>query len=233
LDVEKPPISRKKGNPMSPRLLLNFGGQSSFLADADILSVPCNGTRERVITYCNLDESMRIDCGCCVVRSWQSSDLDSLVRHANNFKIWINLRDQFPHPYTAENANQWLKHVQEARPETHFAIEFEGEAVGGIGFILGTDIARCSAEIGYWLGESVWGRGLATAALTAVTRHAIETHGLARLFATPFTANVASRRVLVKAGYALEGTLIQSAIKNGTLVDQALYAYVPGKPSFF
>ncbi len=176
---------------------------------------------------------MHLDCGCCVVRSWKSSDLESLVRQANNFNVWINLRDIFPHPYTPADGQAWLARAASARPETHFAIEVNGEAVGGIGFDIGIDIARCAAELGYWLGEPFWGRGIATAAVKAVTAYAIETHGLARVFATPFTSNMASRRVLVKAGYSLEGTLKHSGIKNDKLIDHAVYAFVPGGVDFF
>jgi RimJ/RimL family protein N-acetyltransferase len=170
---------------------------------------------------------MHLDCDCCTVRSWQASDLDSLVRHANNFNIWIKMADRIPHPYTMADGEHWLAHNRQNEPETHFAIEYGGEAVGGIGFVIGTDIARCSAEIGYWLGESVWGRGIATAAIRVVTQYAIAKHDLARVFALPFTRNAASQRVLVKAGYALEGTLKHSAIKNGEILDQAVYAFVP------
>jgi RimJ/RimL family protein N-acetyltransferase len=170
---------------------------------------------------------MHLACGCCTVRSWQASDLDSLVRHANNFNIWIKLSDRLPHPYTVADGEHWLEQNRQNQPETHFAIECDGEAVGGIGFDIGNDISRCSAQIGYWLGEALWGRGLATAALKCVTQYAVETHGLARVFALAFAGNAASQRVLAKAGYALEGTLKHSAIKNGEILDQAVYAFVP------
>jgi len=153
--------------------------------------------------------------------------LGSLVRHANNFNIWIKMTDRIPHPYTVADGEQWLEQNRQTQPETHFAIECDGEAVGGIGFDIGNDIARCSAQIGYWLGEALWGRGLATAALKGVTHYAVETFGLARVFALAFAGNTASRRVLVKAGYSLEGTLKHSAIKNGEILDQAVYAFVP------
>jgi [ribosomal protein S5]-alanine N-acetyltransferase len=98
--------------------------------------------------------------------------------------------------------------------------------VGAIGFVMRTDVERVSAEIGYWVGEAFWGRGIATAALAAVTRYAIETHGLTRLFALPFAWNAASCRVLEKAGYVLEARLRRSAIKDGVIVDQMQYAFI-------
>ena len=111
------------------------------------------------------------------------------------------------------------------RPETAFAIAVGGAAVGGIGFVMMPDVERVSAEIGYWLAEPFWGRGISTEAV-GVTRYAIETHGLTRVFATPFASNQASCRVLEKAGYVLEARLRRSAIKDGRIVDQMQYAFI-------
>ena len=160
----------------------------------------------------------------CAVRSWERSDAESLALHANNRRVWINLRDRFPHPYTKSDARTFIRETRAALPETAFAIDLDGAAVGGIGYVLGTDVERVSAEIGYWLGEAFWGRGITTEALTAVTAHAVETHGLTRLYALPFAWNAASCRVLEKAGYVLEGRLRRSAIKDGQITDQLLYA---------
>ena len=163
----------------------------------------------------------------CEVRSWRSGDLESLVRNANNRNIWINLRDRFPHPYTTRDGHAFLKHTRDQQPETAFAIVASGEAVGGIGFQLQGDVERVSAEIGYWLGEPFWGRGIATEALRAITEYAIATHGLTRVYAVPFASNRASCRVLEKAGYVLEGRLRRSAVKDGSITDQLQYAFNP------
>lgn len=170
---------------------------------------------------------MQLTLNTCRIRSWQSSDLDSLVRYANNRNVWINLRDRFPHPYTAREARAFIKHIRSQSPETAFAIVVNAEAAGGIGFQLQGDVERVSAEIGYWLGEPFWGRGIATEALIAVTRHAVMTHGLTRIYAVPFAWNAASCRVLEKAGYVLEARLRRSAIKDGRIVDQLQYAFNP------
>lgn len=162
----------------------------------------------------------------CDVRSWRTTDVEALARHANNRNIWINLRDAFPHPYTKRDAREFLKSLSQRQPETLFAIAVNDEAVGGIGFVLHPDVERVSAEIGYWLGEPFWGRGIATEALVALTAHAIQTHGLTRVFAVPFASNAASCRVLEKAGYVLEGRLRKSAIKDGRVTDQLQYAYI-------
>jgi ribosomal-protein-alanine N-acetyltransferase len=163
----------------------------------------------------------------CEIRSWRSSDLEPLVMYANNRNVWLNLRDRFPHPYTRRDGQAFLKYTREQQPETAFAIVVNGEAAGGIGFQLQGDVERVSAEIGYWLGEPFWGRGISTEALVALTGYAIATHGLTRVFAVPFAWNIASCRVLEKAGYVLEGRLRRSAIKDGSVTDQLQYAFIP------
>src|SRR5438093_6062132 len=156
----------------------------------------------------------------CDVRSWETSDVDSIARHANNHNVWINLRDAFPHPYSKQNARDFIRAVRQRAPETTFAIAVDGEAVGSAGFVLHPDVERVSAEIGYWLGEPFWGRGIVTDALVALTEFAIATHGLTRVYAIPFASNQASCRVLEKAGYVLEGRLRRSAVKDGRVTDQ-------------
>jgi RimJ/RimL family protein N-acetyltransferase len=169
---------------------------------------------------------MEIELTTCTVRSWNWNDLASIVRHANNRNVWINLRDRFPHPYTPADARSWLKCVNEYRPETNFAIAVKEAAVGGIGFAMQQDVAYRSAEIGYWLGEEYWGRGIATEALIAVTQHAFATHDLCRVYAHVFEWNLASARVLEKAGFTLEGRLRKSVTKAGRTIDQLMYAII-------
>lgn len=148
------------------------------------------------------------------------------MRHANNINVAKQLRDRFPHPYTPADAVSFLRQVVSAERQTNFAIEVDGDAAGAIGFVAGTDVERFSAEIGYWLGEQYWGRGIVTEALTLVTAHAFRSFNLLRLFALPFADNGASARVLEKAGYAREGTLKSSAVKYGVPRDQFIYARI-------
>lgn len=162
----------------------------------------------------------------CEVRSWRTTDADTLARHADNRKIWLNLRDAFPNPYTIHDAREFIRSVRGHTPETTFAIAVNEEAVGSIGFVLRHDVERVSAEIGYWLAEPFWGRGLTTEALIAVTDFAATTHKLTRIYALPFAWNAASCRVLEKAGYVLEARLRRSAIKNGSITDQMQYAFI-------
>jgi [ribosomal protein S5]-alanine N-acetyltransferase len=166
----------------------------------------------------------------CAVRSWRPDDLGSLVANADNRNIWLNLRDRFPHPYTRRAGREFIRLAMSQRPETMFAIAVDDEAVGGIGFTVLTDVERVSAEIGYWLGELYWGRGFVTEALVAITRYAIDTCGLTRVYALPFASNKASCRVLEKAGYTLEARLRRSAIKDGQIVDQLQYSFIVEAP---
>ncbi len=160
-----------------------------------------------------------------ILRPWRSSDADALVRYANNRKVWLNLRDRFPHPYSEADARAWLNlRAADTGDPINFAIEFEGQAVGGIGLEFLTDVHRMTAEIGYWLGEPMWGRGFATIAVNAVTRYAFATFELRRLQAAVFEWNPASARVLEKAGYSFEGRLRSYVVKDGRVGDALLYA---------
>jgi len=162
-----------------------------------------------------------------VVREWKPSDAGSLARHANDRRIWRNLRDRFPHPYTRADADAFIAMALAMTPVTFFAIAVDEAAVGGIGYTLHEDVERVSAEIGYWLGTAYWGRGITTSAVAAVTRLAFDRHeDLRRIYAVPFAWSTASMRVLEKAGYRLEGRMRQSAIKDGDVTDQFLYAVV-------
>ena len=169
---------------------------------------------------------MNLKLASCTLRSWEWRDRDAIVRHANNRNVSINLRDRFPYPYTVTDARNWLEMVVGLKPETNFAIDVGGEAVGGIGFTLQSDVGHRSAEIGYWLGEAFWGRGIATDALIAVTDHAFANYDICRIFAHVFDWNGASARVLEKAGYELEGRLRKSVTKDGQTIDQLMYAAI-------
>jgi len=174
---------------------------------------------------------VRLQLTMSVVRSWSPADVESLAKYANNRRISVNLRDRFPYPYTREIAQAFIRSVRERLPETAFALAVAGEAVGGIGFVLQEDIERVSAEIGYWLAEPFWGRGIATEAVRAMTALAIERHGLTRMYARVADWNTPSIRVLEKSGYTFEARLCRSAIKEGRIIDQLQYAFiVPADP---
>jgi [ribosomal protein S5]-alanine N-acetyltransferase len=160
------------------------------------------------------------------LRPWVLGDLDSLVQYANNRKVTFQLRDRFPYPYTAEHGAQWIRMANQNFPTTNFAIEVDQHAVGGIGFIQGEDVFRCTAELGYWLGEPYWGRGLMTEAVQLVTRYAFETFEYYRIFAYVRETNPGSARVLEKAGYSFESRMRKSVIKEGNVWDCLVYVKI-------
>jgi [ribosomal protein S5]-alanine N-acetyltransferase len=160
----------------------------------------------------------------CTIRPWRLDDAESLARHANNRKVWIALRDIFPHPYTIEDADTFLRSVINSEPVTLFCVEANGAAVGGIGIRIGTDVHRRTAELGYWLGEEFWRRGIMTEAVAVFTDFCFENFQLRRIHAEPFANNPALARVLEKAGFTFEGCLKNNVVKDGKLLDSLLYA---------
>lgn len=171
-------------------------------------------------------EPVRLTLATCVLREFRRGDEPSLVRHANNRNVWINVRDSFPYPYRPSDAKAWLRLATAEAFNQVFAIDVGGFAVGAIGVKPGDDVNRLSAEIGYWLGEEFWNRGIATDAVKAVSQYAFETLGMVRVHAAVFEWNVASMRVLEKAGFVKEGVLAKSAIKDRQIIDQVVYARV-------
>jgi len=155
-------------------------------------------------------------------------DLSSLVRHANNRRVWMTLRDRFPHPYTTDAGRAWLAAASVETPPTAFAIEVDDQAIGGIGVIVGSAVHRHTGEIGYWIGEAYWGRGLATAAVTHFVPWAARTFGLSKLYADVFETNRSSMRVLEKCGFVREGVLRSHALKDGQYLDQHVYGFLVG-----
>lgn len=162
----------------------------------------------------------------CTVRSWRAADASALVKYADNLNVARQLRDRFPHPYTLRDAKAFIHSSAGVQPVVSFAIVVQGEPAGGIGISPGSDVERFSSEIGYWLGEPFWGRGITVEAVRLVSAYAFDACHLLRLFALPFADNLQSTRVLEKAGYTREATLRSSAVKDGVVRDQALYALV-------
>jgi RimJ/RimL family protein N-acetyltransferase len=164
-----------------------------------------------------------------VIRRFRKDDIDALVRHANNRKVWLNLRDVFPHPYERQHAREWLETVRSMDPELAFAIADAQELIGGIGLHPQTDVLRRSAELGYWLGEPYWGKGIATRAVRAMTEWGFANLDVNRIFAYVFGWNASSARVLEKAGFIFEGRMRQAVYKDGQLTDMLVYGRLRGE----
>ncbi len=159
-----------------------------------------------------------------LIRSWTLADAAALQCYANNREIWINLRDVFPHPYSLNDANAFLNHVTQEKPETTFAIATSAQAIGCIGLHLGQDVHCKTAELGYWLAEPFWGRGIMSEAVTEFSRYAFGAFDLQRIYAVPFESNRGSIRVLEKARFICEGRMRASIFKDGKVLDSFLYA---------
>ncbi|GHT07622.1 N-acetyltransferase [Bacteroidia bacterium] len=160
------------------------------------------------------------------LREWQLSDAASLAENANNIKIWNNLRDAFPHPYTEKDGKEFIKMAMALpKPATLLAIAVDGKAVGSIGLTLHSDVERITAELGYWLGEKYWNRGIMTEVVKEMLAYAFLHFPLQKIYATPFGFNIASQKVLEKAGFEREAILKKAAIKNGEIVDEHYYSF--------
>ncbi len=111
----------------------------------------------------------------CTIRDWLRDDAASLAKHANNRRVWLGLRDLFPHPYTIDDANQFLRRATTDQPTTNFCLDISGSAVGGIGIRIGQDVHRHVAELGFWLGEKFWGHGIMTEVIPAFVDYCLAT----------------------------------------------------------
>lgn len=158
------------------------------------------------------------------LREPSPGDKEKLAVVANNKKIFDNVRDFFPHPYTEKDAEEFIACCMNENLKVTFAIEYKGELVGMAGLILQKDIYRKTAEIGYWIGEPFWNMGIASTALNLLVDYAFNTLGLIRLHTGVFDYNKASQRVLEKCGFTLEAIFKKSVIKNDIILDEYRYA---------
>lgn len=159
-----------------------------------------------------------------LLRPWQLSDAESLVKHANNPKIAQFLTDGFPHPYTIEHAHSFIQMASQLQPTQIFAIVVDDEAIGSIGLHLQSDIMCKNIELGYFIGEDFWGKGIATEAIRKIVDYGFDNFEVIRIFARPFGNNLASQKVLEKAGFVLEARIEGNIYKNGGFLDELIYA---------
>lgn len=154
------------------------------------------------------------------LRVWQKEDAQQLAFIANNKNIWNNVMDSFPNPYTVMDAIQWVSRESAAQPTTKFAIEYNNIVVGGIGMILYEDVYRCSVELGYFIGEPYWNKGIAHNAIGILVKHIKDNMPhITRIFARVYAHNLASMKALAKAGFVQEGIQQKAVVKNGVVQD--------------
>lgn len=158
------------------------------------------------------------------LRPWEPADLESLVKHANNRNIARFLTNRFPFPYTPQDGMKFINMAGMDENKLFFAIEIQGEAAGGIGIHRLQDIYRKNAELGYWLSETYWGKGIMTLAVREMTQYAFNQLDINRIFARPFGNNLPSQRVLEKAGFTLEASFKGTLLKEGEILDELVYA---------
>jgi len=166
---------------------------------------------------------MQIITPTALLRDWTINDAESLVRHADNPRIAAAMRDAFPAPYTPDDAHRFIRMATAPGKNIFLAIEVEGEACGGIGIHRLDDVHRRSAEIGYWLSESRWGRGIITDAVRSLVPVAFREFDIVRIQAGIFANNPASMRVLEKCGFVREAIHTNAITKNGVTMDEILY----------
>ena len=161
-----------------------------------------------------------------LLRSFINHDKSKLAALCNNRKIWNNVRDFLPSPYSDQNAIEFITLCQNENPQVTFAVEYRGELAGCIGLVRQSDIYRLTAEIGYWIGEPYWGLGIATQAVKMMTEYGFNQLNLVRIYSGVFAFNKASQKVLEKAGYKLEAIFEKSIIKNDVISDEYRYAKI-------
>jgi len=158
------------------------------------------------------------------LRPIQKSDAPDFAHFANNKKIADNLTDGFPHPYTLEDAHKFIDMALGFDPSRIMAIVIEGRASGAAGIHQLTDVYRLNAELGYWLAEPYWGKGIMSRVVTQMVDYGFQTFDIDRIFARPFGRNIGSQKVLEKTGFTLEARFERTILKNGEKEDELVYA---------
>ena len=160
------------------------------------------------------------------LREWKTQDAPDLTVAINNKKVLDNLRDGIPYPYTEKDALEFIGAMLSAPKDTQyaFAICYDGKAIGSIGVFRKENVHRFTAEMGYYIAEPYWGKGITTEAIKQMCSYIFENTDIVRIFAEPYATNHASCRVLEKSGFQFEGVLRQNAIKNGQMMDMKIYA---------
>lgn len=161
-----------------------------------------------------------------ILREWRKDDIDDIVKAADNPNIAKNLRNTFPSPYLRADGEWFVNDciAREGRGQIVRAVEAEGKAVGGIGVTLKDDVYEKSAELGYWLSEDYWRKGIISQAVRMICREAFARFDIIRIFAEPFADNAGSRGVLEKAGFTYEGTMRNGVYKNGEVHSYCMYS---------
>lgn len=159
-----------------------------------------------------------------VIREWRKEDKQPLLQLVNNKKIWDNVRDRLPFPYTEKDADEWLGLNIGIKPVLNFVIEVDGQFAGSIGMVPKEDVHRCNMEIGYWIGEPFWNKGVVTKAIALLEPLIWKNFPhVTRIYADVYEHNIASMKALEKNGFHLEAIHKKAVIKNNLLLDEHLW----------
>ena len=164
----------------------------------------------------------------CRIRKWELSDAKDLAAALSNKKVQDNLRDGLPYPYTEQDGKEFISAMLSAdENETFaFAITVDNMVLGSIGIFRQGNIHRQTAELGYYIAEEYWGKGIMTEAVKQICEYVFGDSDIIRIYAEPFAYNIASCRVLEKVGFQYEGTLRSNAVKNGKVIDMKMYSLI-------
>lgn len=162
----------------------------------------------------------------CSLREFRYGDENSLQENANNTSVWNNLRNSFPNPFTINDAISWIRMNKDYQQPVNMAITVKNKVVGGIGIVQQSDIYQLNAEMGYWLGEPYWNRGIMTEAALAMVNYTFTNFKVLRIYAGVFEYNIASMRVLEKAGFHKEAVHEKAIFKNGKVLDEHLFTII-------
>ena len=162
------------------------------------------------------------------IRKWDMNDAAELAAALNNKKVQDNLRDGIPYPYTAADAEEYISSVLNAEKDSQYswAITADNKVIGSIGVFRKGNIHRYTAEMGYYIAQPWWGKGIGTTAVKEACGYVFKNTDIMRIFAEPFAYNTASCRILEKAGFEFEGTLRKNAVKNGKVLDMKMYSLI-------
>jgi ribosomal-protein-alanine N-acetyltransferase len=157
------------------------------------------------------------------LRPWHIDDLETLVRIANNKNIAQYMADVFPHPYSHEKGKSFIEFATTNSTACIFAITVDNKPVGSVGLHLQADILRKNAEIGYWLAEAYWGKGIVMDAINQIVKYGFENLDIVRIFARIYGTNIPSQKVIEKCGFKLEGRYDKTIFKNNEFLDELIY----------
>ena len=158
------------------------------------------------------------------IRKWQIGDEENLSSNADNIEISNFMSDGFPSPFDFDAAKIFIQSTLKTSDNHYFAITVDDEPVGGIGISVQSDIHRHNAELGYWLGESFWNKGITTVAIGLILKYSFDLPDITRIFAKPFGNNIASHKVLYKLGFKLEARFKNTIVKNNEILDELIFA---------